>query len=73
MANPYNVAQHINGNSHLVDMRRILRIPQVDTPYPANGTDGHGVPILDLEGNVQEWQFQVDAFRPDRVLLGNTS
>ena len=41
--NPYNVAQHINGNSDLVNMRRILRIPQVCTPYPANGTDGHGV------------------------------
>ena len=26
-ANPYNVAQHINGNSHLVNMRRILRTP----------------------------------------------
>ena len=45
-ANPYNVAQHINGNSHLVNMRRILRIPRVGTPYPANGTDGHGVCVM---------------------------
>ena len=40
-ASPYNVAQHINGNRHLGS--RIPRIPQVGTPYPANGTDGHGV------------------------------
>ena len=33
-ANPYNVAQHINGNSHLVNMRRILRIPQISTHMP---------------------------------------
>ena len=33
-AYPYNVAQHINGNSKLANMRRTLRIPQVSTPYP---------------------------------------
>ena len=42
-ANPYNVAQYINGNSYVVNMRRILRIPQIITPYATNGTDGHGV------------------------------
>ena len=41
-ADPYNVAQHINGNTHLVNVRRILTIPQVGTSYP-DGTDGHGV------------------------------
>ena len=42
-ANPFNVAQHINGKSYLVNMRRILRIPQISTPYATNGTDGHGI------------------------------
>ena len=42
-ANPYNVAQHINGNGCLVNMRRILKIPQINIPYATNGTDGHGV------------------------------
>ena len=35
-ANPYNVAQHINGNSHLVNMQRILRIPQVSKIVPVS-------------------------------------
>ena len=35
----YYVSRHINGNN----MRRILRIPQLSTPYATNGTDGHGV------------------------------
>ena len=28
---------------YVVNMRRILRIPQVSTPDATNGTDGHGV------------------------------
>ena len=38
----YQLSRHVNGNSYLVSMRRILRIPQV-TPYATNGTDGYGV------------------------------
>ena len=34
-------------------MRRILRIPQIGTPYPANGTDGHGV----CEMRHKEWKM----------------
>ena len=39
----YSLSRHINGNSYLVNMRRILGIPQVSTPYATTGTDGHGV------------------------------
>ena len=42
-ANQYIVAQHIKGNSHHLNMRRILRIPEVSTPCSANGTAGHAV------------------------------
>ena len=52
-ANPYNVAQNMNSNSNLVNMRCIHRIPQVSTPYPANGTDGHGV----YEMRHKEWKM----------------
>ena len=52
-ANPYNVAQHINGNYYLVNMRSILRIPQISTPYATNGIDGHGVREMCLK----EWKM----------------
>ena len=61
-ANPYNVAQHINSNSHLVNMRRILRIPQVCTPYPANGTDGHGV--CEMRHKEQKMGTMVERIQP---------
>ena len=51
-ADPYNIARHINGNTHLVNVRRILTIPQVGTPYPV-GTDGHGV----CEMRHKEWKM----------------
>ena len=42
-ANSCNDARHINGNSYLVNLRRILKIPRVSTPYATNGTQWHGV------------------------------
>ena len=38
-ANPYNVAQHVNG-SYLVNMQHILRIPQVNTSESIFPTQG---------------------------------
>ena len=39
----YELSRHINGTNRLANMRHILRIPQVSTPYATDGTDGHGV------------------------------
>ena len=39
-ANPYNVAQHINGNCDLENMRCILGIPKSNTPHPTNEAMG---------------------------------
>ena len=36
-------AQHINSNCDLENTGRILGIPKVNTPYPTDGTNGHGV------------------------------
>ena len=44
---------HINGNNRPVNMRCIFRIPHVCTPYPANGTYGHGV----YEMRHKEWKM----------------
>ena len=55
-ANPNNVAQHINGNGDLENMRCILRIPKVNTPHPTIGSDGHGVcDIVMKKGRWGQW------------------